>query len=458
MSTVYKHFIDGFERAIVAREFEDRRIGAELKFPLVNLDGTAADLRTVQAFWRYLVDDVGDNGSRWKPIQDRVTNQLAGARRAGQYNDTVASCETGYCKTEFSLAHVGNLFKLKESIAQLRRELEPFADEHGVRFLGYGIQPLTPPSKALLFKKERSCFWDKALPSNRHIRAEDGDDVHLFTVNAGSHVHLSVEPEDAVRAVNVLNGFAGPQIALTAHSPVWKGRADGRYKCVNEVLWDWWKPAQGRSGVPRKAFEDLRDYVRSIELLPPIYVKRDGQPIILRKYKAFGDYYGSGDPSGETTSGEAVAVVPKTDDIRTHNSCYWYNARISQYYTVENRVCDQQPPNDLECVAALTLGLVAALDEAWAEVSGYPWSVLRSAREVACRDGLGGDTDELSLREMAGRMLEIAELGLSRRGLGEEEFLRPLRSRLEAERCPADRAAAVFRKAGVEGLVEALAL
>ena len=452
MSQIYQQFIDGFHEAVALREFRERRIGAELKFPLVELDGRAVPLETVRALWRFLV------GNGWDAIKDPVTGQLAGAKIAGPYNDSIAACETGYCKAEFSLAHVSNLFELTESIEALRRELAPFTAEHDVRFLAYGIQPITPPSQELLFKKARSCFWEQALPSNTHISPEDGDDVHLFTVNAGSHVHVSIEPEDAARAVNVLNGFAGAQIALTAHSPVWQGRCDEDYLCVNEKLWDWWEPAEGRVGVPVQPFEDLEDYVRTIENLAPIYVQRDGQPILLPEYKSFADYYGSHGATGRTLQGETVEVTPSPEDIRLHNSCYWYTARISRYFTVENRVFDQQPPEELESAAALTLGLVSAADAAWAELSQYSWASLRHARELACRDGLEGATEEFTLEELAGRMLQVAEQGLSKRGLGEEKYLAPLWENLRQRCCPGLRAKAIFNARGVKGIVEQLAL
>lgn len=452
MSQIYQQFIDSFRTAVASREYSERRIGAELKFPLVNPDGSAVPLETVQALWRYLAA----NG--WEVIEDSVTGQIAGAKIAGPYNDTVAACETGYCKTEFSLAHVATLFELSESIEALRKELAPFAQEYDVRFLGYGIQPLTPPSQELLFKKARSCFWEKALPSNQHIPPEKGDDVHLFTVNAGSHVHVSISPENATRAVNVLNGFAGPQIALTAHSPVWQGQCDDRYLCVNEKLWDWWEPAEGRVGVPVRPFMDLEDYVRTIENLAPIYVKRSGQPILLPDFDAFCDYYSSDSATGQSLQGETVPLVPKSDDIRVHNSCYWYTARISQYFTVENRVFDQQPPDELESAAALTLGLVSAANAAWEELSRYSWNSLRHAREVACRDGLEGSTDEFTMVELAGRMLQIASYGLEQRRLGEEKYLEPLRENLRQRSCPALRARAIFGDSGVNGIVEHLAL
>ena len=452
MTELYQHFMDEFRRAVSEREFRERRIGAELKFPLVKRDGTAADLDTVRELWRYL----GRNG--WDTIEDRVTGQIAGARIPGPHNDTIAACETGFCKTEFSLAHVADLFELSDSITALRKQLKPFSEEHGVYFLGYGIQPLTAPSGALLFKKERSCFWDQALPSNRHIPPEKGDDVHLFTVNACSHVHVSVEPEDAIRAVNVLNGLAGPQIALTAHSPVWQGRRDDHYLCVNEMLWDWWKPAEGRCGIPAHAFEHLKDYVSTIENLSPIYVKRDGRPILIRNFDTFGDYFSAERPAGKSLDGQSHVLVPGTEDIRVHNSCYWYTARISQYFTVENRVFDQQPPDELETAAALTLGILSALDDAWAEVARYSWSSLRQAREIACRDGLAGTTDEFSLEELAGRMLDIAADGLRRRGLGEEKYLLPLYKRFINQTCPAQVAAQLFEESGIAGLIRQLAL
>jgi gamma-glutamylcysteine synthetase len=419
---------------------------------MVKLDGTAADQHSLHALWEYLEQ----NG--WDRIVDRVTGTLAGTRIAGPMNDTVASCETGYCKPEFSLAHVANLFELNESIDALRELLNPFLQKHGVRLLGYGIQPVTPPSGYLLFKKERSCFWDRAVPSNWLIPPEQGDDVHLFTVNAGSHVHVSVDLEDAVDTVNVLNGLAGAQIALTANSPVWRGKADNRYVCVNEKLWDWWRPAAARSGVPERAFVDLEDYIRTIENLTPIYVKRNGQPVLLPQFQTFGEYFASGETIGHMLDGRTIPLTPRTEDIRTHNSCYWYTARISQYYTVENRVFDQQPPADLICAAALTLGLISALDEAQSIVSHRSWAELRQAREVACQQGLRGSTEELSLAKLASQMLEVAQLGLTRRGLGEEIFLQPLEQRLQTKTCPAERAIRIFEQNGIEGLVEQLAL
>lgn len=447
MDKIYNYFVDGFSNALAQQDLGERRIGAELKFPLVNYDGTAASFETVCSLWDYLIS----NG--WRPVKDKTAERIIGAKREGEQNDTVAGCETGYCKTEFSLAHVGNLFKMEQQIGRLREELKPFCRENGVHFLCYGIQPVTPPSKKLMMKRGRTSPWVTTFGSNRRISKKDGDDVHLFTINAASHVHISTSLEESIDAVNVLNGFSGAQIALTANSNIWQSKIDPDYKCVAEKFWDWWMPDSNRVGVPEEPFDDIKDYVRTVANLKPVYVMRNGKPIMLKKYETFDKYYQTGRAVGVDTNGQEVSFTPEKSDIDLHNSCYWYNARISRYYTVENRANDQQPPDGLLCVSALTLGLVSALSEAKEELLSYDWQILRQMRHLACQHGLQGSKDTSRLIRLALRVLTIARLGLLRRGLGEEKFLKPLEERLCSFECPADRAADIFRTGGAGALV-----
>jgi len=447
LSEICRHFRNEFERAVLNVNGNERRIGAELKFPIVFADGSSVDFETVYAFWKYL------HSRGWEVIEDDLTNNIVGASKSGEMNDTIAGCETGFSKSEFSLAHVGNLFDLEKSINELQEELRPFAEQNDVNFLGYGIHPLTPPSDKLLMKKGRTSVWDKVFGSNRCLPPEDGDDVCMFTINAASHVHVSVSIDEAVDAVNVLNGFAPAQIALTANSNIWRGEIDPEYKCVSETFWDRWMPDADRIGVPPVSFIDLEHYVNTISNFKPVYVKRHGKPIVLKNCETFSDYFESNEAAGIDTEGNEVKVSPEVSDIDLHGSCYWYNARISRYYTVENRANDQQPPDDLMCIPAITLGLITALPEAIEEISRYNWSDLRSAREAACRYGLADIRENLSLTPLVESMLQICKLGLERRGLGEEKFLEPLYRRVEKRKCPADDAAEIFRNGGIKALI-----
>jgi gamma-glutamylcysteine synthetase len=206
-------------------------------------------------------------------------------------------------------------------------------------------------------------------------------------------------------------------------------------------------------GIPEKRFEDLEDYVRTISLLRPVYVERLGKPVVLSRYRTFEEYYRAGRAVGLDPDGREISFVPKRADIDLHTTCYWYCARISRYYTVENRCNDQQSPDDLVCIAALTLGLVSALPEAVEEISSYAWEDLRTAREEACRFALEGGDNPIALADLAERMLELAQLGLRRRERGEEQFLVPLEERLRERKCPADGAASLFKTGGIQALL-----
>ncbi len=449
METLYEHLVEGFQNINIDDVPEQRRIGLELKFPLVNHDGTAASYEKVCRLWQYL------ESKGWQFLKDGMTNRIIGAKKPGPQNDTIAGCETGFCKIEFSMAHVANLFELEKLIDDLKMELRPFCEKHHVHLLGYGIQPVTPPTRKLLMKKSRTSPWGQVFGSNRYVSESDGDDFHLFTINAASHVHISVSLEEAVTAVNVLNGFAGAQIGLTANSNIWQGRIDPCYKCVAEKFWDWWIPDGKRVGMPPRPFDDLKDYCKLISSLRPLYVTRAGKPIVLNKYKTFSEFIRKGRAVGIDPDGKEVSFVPDKNDIDMHSTCYWYNSRISRYCTVENRANDQQPPGELLAVSALTLGLLSALEQAEEVLQRYQWAHLLKARQAACEHGVKGSISKLELAELTKEMLEVAKTGLQRRGLGELIYLEPLFGRLQRKRCPADQAAQIFREGGIDSLVDA---
>ena len=138
-----------------------------------------------------------------------------------------------------------------------------------------------------------------------------------------------------------------------------------------------------------------------------------------------------------------------------HNSFYWFTARISRYFTVENRLCDQQVPGNLACPAALSLGLLKALPEAQEELKQFQWSTLKLMREAAMREGLDAEVKGIELADMAKKMLDLAILGLERRGLGEEVYLEPLKQRLISKQNPAVKASEIFNQGGIKALIKA---
>ena len=461
-----KFFLKNFEEIESKRNLKERRrrIGSELKFPLVSNSATAADITKTKALWDFL------SRKGWIPIVDSYTKNIIGSSKKGEMNDHIASCETGFCKVEFSLAHTDDLLKLHEIIKELKEVLRQFSEEQDVAFLGFGLQPLTPPGKHLLMEKSRNLFWDRLFGGNDHIPEGKGTDVHLFTVSASSQVHIDVTMDEAVDAINVFNGLSGAQIAMTANSNIWRGAVSPDYKCLSEMFWDWWLKEKHatRYGVPEKKFQDLEDYFNSVLQFPPVYVKRDSIPVALPYCPTFSDFYFCSSLNTElcehgmrqekrcglTAEGEAVDIELQEHDLSQHFTFFWHNTRLSRYYTLENRINDQQPPDEIMTIPALTLGIMEHLDNAVSLINDYSWEFLKESRLQAARFGLDAQVHGKPVSELSQSIVEIADKGLKKRGLGEEVFLTPLKERLDLKFCPADIAARIFNEQGPEEFVK----
>jgi gamma-glutamylcysteine synthetase len=460
-----RFFLENFEEIETKRNLKERRrrIGSELKFPLVSTNARAAESMKTKALWDFL------SHKGWTPLVDPYTKDITGASKQGEMNNHLASCETGFCKVEFSLAHTDDLLKLHKTIAELKGLLRQFSEEQDVAFLGFGLQPLTPPGKHLLMEKSRNLFWDKLFGGNDYIPEAEGTDVHLFTVSASSQVHIDVTMDEAVDAINVFNGLSGAQIAMTANSSIWKGAVSPDYKCLSEMFWDWWLKEKhaARYGVPEKKFQNLEDYFHSVLQFPPVYVKREGIPVALPCCPTFSDFYFCSHNNeqcqqgmtqekrcGLTADGDTVEISHEEHDFSQHFTFFWHNARLSRYYTLENRINDQQPPDELMTIPALTLGIMENLDDAVNLINDYSWEFLKESRLQAARFGLDAQVQGKPVSELSQSIVEIADKGLKKRGLGEENFLTPLKERLELGFCPADIAARIFKEQGPEEFVK----
>ncbi len=428
------------------------RLGAELKFPMTTSSGEPVSRQIVDLFWLHMLDQF------WAPLRDDATCTLVGATKAVNVGRHTVSCETGYCKIEFALAPVPDLFALQRTIDSIGSLIRSFTNRNDARFLAVGIHPVALPSRKLMARTTRASIWDNILVSNNHVSVDHGHDVHLFTLNAGSHVHLNVPGFARLAVMNVLNAFVPAQLALTANSTVWQGGIDKQCKCVNEMMWDWWLNNGARCGVPDRPFDNHADYVDFIAQLPILFVNREAGPILIPEGLTLAQYLKLDECEGTTVGGARVVLKPNADDVGTHYSCCWHCNRLTRYDTVENRTNDQQLPNELISVSALTLGLVSALPEALEAVNDAPWSGLPELRRQACLRYASSASSQSVIYHWCNQLLTLANLGLKRRKLGEEVFLAPLQQRLQDRTTPSDLVVQRFKTGGMKELIQFLSI
>ncbi len=455
---MYKNtLLTEFTKKFKSRADSDTKgIGIECELPIVNQEGEAASLRVIYGLFDYLATtgfELKVDKYTQKPIAATRIN-LESALQFGYGVDTIAT-DLGFSTLEIALAPQANLCEIQTQLAAIIQLLLPYFERHQCRILGYGIQPITPPSTDLLVPHKRYNFIDR-VSGNHFVPASDGKDFHLLTVTASNQCHIDVSLEEAIPAVNVLNGLSGLQIALQANSPIWKGEVDHNYKATRELFWDYCFPDRiHQAGIPAK-FNDLAEYVANLMSFKAQRVIRNGKAYRIAVDQTFKDFYQETQPTiGVSREGDCLLLTPQPEDIHLQNGFCYYNARlVSKFGTIENRMCCQQPPGETMVTAALTLGILENLSEAQQLLAALNFITPKDLRMEAIKNGLATKLAGKSIIPWGYQLLAIAEKGLQKRGDGEEIFLAPLFERLEKRQTPADLAIAIFQKEGVEAFLE----
>ena len=452
-----QEIVNKFKNGFFTKKIHSLRgIGIECEFPIVTKKGKAVSLSIIQSLFIYL------NEQGFEIERDNYSNLIIAAKRInieslGHFEfcaDTITT-DTAYSTLEIVLAPQNNLHSTNESLSSLLDILIPFFDRKNCLLLGYGIQPLTAPSRKLLMPKERYLFFEK-LSTNKTIPKSEGADSSLLNITASNQCHIEIGLENAIPATNVLNALSGLQIILHANSPIWEGQVDPVYKANREMFWDICYPDRlNQIGIPPK-FEDIESYVDLLLKFKPLLVKREGHYLQILNKKTFEDFLLDETPTiGSTLTDKQVIIQPKIDDIQQLIPFSWFNARlVPKYGTIESRMCCQQPQGENLTTAALTLGIIENLQAAEKLTRLYSLNVWRKLRTQAAEHTFNTQIKGNSVLPLLRQLLDLAKEGLENRGFEEEVFLEPLYKRLEEQQSPADLAIEVFNTGGLEALLK----
>jgi len=342
--------------------------------------------------------------------------------------------EAGWATMELATKPYDSLDELDRAVADAMGSLARLVKAYGIRVLGYGVQPITHFGEVPWVDDPR---YDA-------LRQSIGDCIDPMTIVASQQEQIEVTCDEAIPVVNMLGALSGPLTAMLCHAPI--NSMGLRAKASRELTWD--KFQQSRVGIPPSPFVSLADYFDRMASLKMAYYEERGACHIGTKSLA------------EHLSNGAVP-----EDIaqlwRGHESTVWPVVRLRWRErgccTIEYRAACTQEPGD-RTVAALVLGLVENLGGAEELVASRPWDTWKGIRQRAIYDGLSFlvGMNDMSMAELAGQVVAVAEVGLLSRGLGEERFLEVVKRRLSVNRpyAPADEAMADFKQGGVEQLVD----
>ena len=456
----YESLAARFAEHFPARLQGPRTVGREAEFPVVDQAGRAAD---IDRLWPLLLksEDTAKSYERGslsplKVKRDAVNTDLIVGLDGDSYSYAL---EVGKSTIELNVGPCATLFELESAFRSALERLVRAAAELGWRVLGYGVQPLSPPTRALLSPKQRYGALADIM----------GADWIWYTVTASDQAQVDVSRAEAVSVLNFGNLIAPVVVALCANSPVVAGELTDDCSGREGRMID--APYGRRHGMIAHPYADLTDFVARLSRLPSL-LRREGE-LLLPDRRPFTDVlrtdYGAAGSEGSDLSPHSSSLSPGCfDAFLLHDHYVWHNARLrTAYGTVELRPACQQPPHELMAAAALYLGLVEGREQItdYIQTALAPaseeredcdplsacWPRMKQYHEQVIRAGLAAPEPAPGF---LAEVLTLAEAALARRGYGEESMLTPLWQRLEQRENPGQRARRVFEEEGVEGLIE----
>jgi glutamate--cysteine ligase len=364
----------------------------------------------------------------WEPIVE--TGKVIALM--GPYHGTISLEPAG--QFELSGAPLENLHQTCAEAARHLDQCKRVGEKLGLGFLGLGMWPDKTREDLPIMPKGRYAVMLNYMPKVGSL----GLDMMLRTCTIQTNLDYSSEA-DMVKKFRVGLALQPVATALFANSPFTEGKPNG-YKSFRSHIWEDTDP--DRTGMLPFVFEDGFGYERYCDYalnVPMYFVYRDGKYIDVAG-ESFGDFL-------EGKLPQLPGEKPRLTDWTDHLSTAFPEVRLKSF--LEMRGADGGRWSRICALPALWVGLLydsEALDAAWDLVKHWTIEQREKLRHEVPRLALEAVTPDGELmRDFAGRVLEIAAAGLTRRaklnsaGDNEGGFLDPLHDAVATGMTPADR-------------------
>ena len=310
-------------------------------------------------------------------------------------------------------------------------QVKAINQELGLGMIGLGFQPKWRREDIPWMPKGRYAVMKRYMPTVGSLGLD------MMTRTCTVQVNLDFDTEaDMVKKFRVSLALQPIATALFANSPFTEGRPNGFLSYRSHV---WTDTDPDRTGDLPFVFEDGFGFERYVDYLldvPMYFVYRDGHYVDVagRSFRAFLD--------GRLPGFEGEA--PTLSDWSDHMTTSFPEVRLKKF--LEMRGTDGGPWRRLCALPALWVGLLYcpdALDAAWDLVKDWTAEDRNHLRRSVSRTALATRFRNVSVQEIALKVLEIARTGLELRarrdGFGESEahFLSALWEIAESGRTPA---------------------
>lgn len=396
---------------------QKERVGVELeKLPVSKTTFKAAPYKDVARFL-----------TAYKNHENLEGAYENGALLGLRGNDGTVSLEPG-SQTEISLRPVEKISEVKALLDNYNKTTRELADENGICWLGYGIQPVSTYKNMHIIPKKRYEYMTRYLPTVAK------KPLVMMRETAGIQASFDYKDEqDAMDKLRFALKLSPIVSAAFANSPIRNGRLT-KYKSYRAS--SWLETDNDRCGlVSSRVFKDgfsFEDYAQILLDVPMIFIERLVQGvktavrvenITFRQFikNGYGGFYA------------------ETQDWELHLSLYFPDVRLKSYVEIRNH--DNQRSPLICAVPAFWKGLIYnkdAMDEVLGLVKDFSYFDFEYLRQKTPVTGTDIKIKHRNLKDIVKEIVDISYQSLSFANEGEEVFLAPFKELTDKGITPAD--------------------
>ncbi|MBO6114685.1 MAG: glutamylcysteine synthetase [Lachnospiraceae bacterium] len=409
---------------------KENYIGIEIEMPVVNLTGRATDFDVTRSVTKEFCEEFGflaqgfdENGYAYSSTEPITGDNL--------------SFDCSYNNLEFSFAKEKSLEPIAERFKQYITALNKKLEKHGHLLTGMGINPGYKVNENVFLPVPRYQMLEGYL--RRSKRWEYPMYFHKYpdfgAYACASQVQLDVTKDRLIQTIDAFSLLEPIKSILFANS--WMDE-EPDVLCMRDMFWE--NSTHGINphniGVFEKLPEDIDELMEYIYRTSIFCTERNGHylhfhPIPVTEYfsqqEIIGEYYEDG-------TYHPYRFKPGESDLQFLRTYKFEDLTFRG--TIEYRSGCCQPFSDAMTIAAFHVGLSEVLDEVTDlfkndDVLYHHGYTSGELRKIMNRRILPDFIDKEALKVLCKEVLNLAQMGLSKRGFGEEKYLDSIYERAE---------------------------
>ena len=413
-------------------------IGVEIEMPVVNLGGQSVDeavsISVAEKFTEYF---------GFTPEGHDSNGELTSSKHSP--TGDILSFDCCYSNLELSFGKAASLFEVKDRLGKYCKFLNSEFAKYNYTLTGMGVNPNADINHNLPIQNERYRMLYHYLHSYPQHTREVGMRFHersdFGTFTSASQVQLDVRYDELIDVINTF-GLLEPYKALIFANSYLPDYPE--YLCVRNMLWEHsmqgYNPHNvGMFAQKLSSVDELVDYIGTQSIYCTM---RDGKYVDFTPVTV-DEYFSKSNIEGEYFDGEVyrrISFSPENSDIEYLRTFKFEDLTFRG--TIEYRSSCCQPLSEAMTVAAFHTGLKEMLPELkeLLENDRIIYSHGFSAPELQdllSKRKLPDYLNEYAIEKQLVNILDLAALGLKKRGLDEEVLISPLYARAEKHTNPA---------------------